>query len=105
MGNEDRNAVGDRYGERKPALGRNMTVGVVHTEPAGPISSVRDYTSAMNLRRRGQPSSVGRQLFAELAPSLHDGASSFVGHQTEGASLPGRRKGSNSERGKVVDDL
>ena len=78
MSNEDWNTVGDRHGEREPALRRDVAVRVVHPQPACPIISVGDNPRTMNLGCRGESSSVGGQLFAELSPSLHDEPSRFI---------------------------
>src|ERR1051326_7730896 len=58
MGDEDRNAIGNRDGQGQFALERDMPIGIVHPEPARPIICVRYDTRPVNLGRGGQARSA-----------------------------------------------
>jgi len=97
MREEDRDAVGDRDSQCETAPGRDMAIGIVHSQPARPVVRVRYDSSAVNLVRGSQTRPAGRQLVAELSPSLHDEGRGLLRGKAEGARGSSGRECSDSE--------
>lgn len=60
VGNEDRDAVGDRDGECEPTLGSDVTIRSVHAEPPFPSVTVNHDARAVHLIGGRQSSTIWR---------------------------------------------
>ena len=102
---ENRDAVGHGYCQGEAAFRCNMPVGGVDAEPPFPAITMGNDARAVHLIGGGESDSVGGQLLAELAPSLHNEASRLVGGQAEGSRRTCGRERADPERREIVDAL
>jgi hypothetical protein len=68
---EDRDTVCDADSEGEAAIEGDMSVSRVDAQPTLPAGAVDDDPRAMDLGRRSEPSSAGRQLLPQHTPALH----------------------------------
>ena len=98
VGNEDRDAVGNGDGERKPAFGSDMTVGAVDAEPSVPTIAMNHDARTVDLIPGRESSSIRRELLSELPPALHNESCWLIRGETKGPACARRREGANAER-------
>lgn len=105
MGYEDGHTISDADRESEPPFRRNVSVGVIDAQPSVPIAGMSNDARPVYLIRRSEAGAAGKQLFPHLAPTLHHGASRFLGGKTERSGRTRRRESANAERREVVDDF
>jgi hypothetical protein len=105
MGYEDGHTVSDADRESEPPFGRNVSVGVIDTQPSVPVAGMRNDPRPVYLIRRSEAGAAGKQLFPHLAPALHHGPRRFLCGKTERSRRTRRRESANAELREAVDDF
>jgi hypothetical protein len=98
-------AVSNSDGEGKTALGSDVTISALDAEPPFPPVAVDDDARAVHLSRGREAGPLGRQLLAELTPSLHNDSRGLCGSQTKASRGAGGRERADTERREIVDAL